>query len=132
MSLLEVLIDYCVAKGVLIGDGEDSFRNFMPEAPDVITVFFEYSSDAPLPQYTEHVHRSVQIVTRAKTDEDAKEQAFRLYGVFVAETESLRIDFSSSDWGQVYIRQLPFKIGQDESERVTYAFNLGITTNIIE
>ena len=132
MSLLELLINYCVAKGVLVGDGEDSFRNFMPEMPDNVVVFHEYPGDAPLHNFTEHVHRSVQVSVRNMTDEAARSKALELYKLFIADTESLRVDFSDSDWGQVYIRQLPFKIDQDNSGRVTYCFNLGITTNILE
>ena len=132
MSLLELLIEYCVSNGALVGDGVDSFRNFMPEAPDDIVVFHEYASDAPLPSFTEHVHRSVQVRVRGTSDEIARSKALELYKLFIAETEDLKVDFSVDTWGQVYIRQLPFKFDQDKSNRVIYCFNLGITTNIIE
>ena len=131
MSLLEALVAYCVAKGILIGDGEDAFRDYMPEAPDDVVVFHEYRGD-PISPYTEHVHRSVQVKVRAKTSEAARSKALLVLNTFRSETENLRVDFSDALWGQVYIRQAPFKLQQDESDRITYCFNLGITTNILE
>lgn len=131
MSLLEALVKYGVSNGVLVGDGEDSFRDFMPETPDAIVVFHEYSG-SPVSQFTEHVHRSVQVKVRDVNAEAARAKALAVLLQFKSDTESLRVDFSDGFWGQVYIRQLPFKLEQDSSNRVTYCFNLGITTNILE
>lgn len=131
MSLLEALVNYCVSKGILVGDGEDSFRDFMPEVPDDAVVFHEYKGD-PISPYTEHVHRSVQVKARAKSSEAARSKALQLCNAFRSDKEDRRVDFSDTLWGQVYIRQTPFKLQQDESGRFTYCFNLGITTNILE
>ena len=131
MSLLEALVAYCVSKGALVGDGEDSFRDFMPEAPDDVVVFHEYTG-SPVSQFTTHVHRSVQVKVRGVTAEAARSKALQIVSAFKSNTEDLRVDFSEDLWGQVYIRQLPFKLDQDKSNRVTYCFNLGITTNILE
>lgn len=131
MSLLEVLIEYCVSNGVLVGDGEDSFRDFMPETPDAVVVFHEYAG-GPVSPFTTHVHRSVQVKVRDVNAEAARTKALNVLNLFRSDTESLRVDFSEDLWGQVYIRQLPFKLQQDGSNRVTYCFNLGITTNILE
>ena len=131
MTLLEALIEYGVAKGKLLGDGEDSFRDFMPEDPANVVVFSEYSGD-PISAFTECVHRSVQVKVRNENAEEARSKAVQLLSIFKAETESLRVDFTDALWGQIYIRQTPFKLLQDESDRVTYCFNLGITTNILE
>lgn len=131
MSLLEALIEYCVRKGLLIGDGEDSFRDFMPDAPDNVVVFYEYSGNALSP-YIDAVHRSVQVKVRNKNAEGARDKALQLCRAFYTQKETLRIDFTDTIWGQVYVRQPPFKLLQDESDRVTYCFNLGITTNILE
>lgn len=131
MSLLLALIEYGVFNGVLVGDGEDSFRDFMPEAPDDVVVFHEYAGDAAS-QFTEVVHRSVQVKVRSKDAESARAKALQLFSIFKSDSESLRVDFTTNQWGQVYIRQTPFKLSQDESDRVTYCFNLGITTNILE
>lgn len=131
MTLLQALIEYGVSRGALAGDGEDSFRDFMPESPDTVVVFAEYAGD-PVSNFVECVHRSVQVKIRGTTAESAREKAVQLLGLFMADTESLRVDFTSTLWGQVHIRQTPFKLSQDESDRVTYCFNLGITTNILE
>lgn len=131
MNLLETLVAYCVSKGVLVGDGEDSFRDFMPEVPDAVVVLHEYMG-SPITPFTDSVHRSVQIKVRDTNAEAARTKALKVLNVFKSETEDRRVDFSKDSWGQVYIRQLPFKLQQDGSNRVTYCFNLGITTNILE
>lgn len=131
MTLLEALVAYGVSKGVLVGDGQDSFRDFMPEKPDYAIVFHEYAGD-PVSPFTDSVHRSVQVKVRSLYATAAKAKAWQLIDIFRSETESLRVDFTESLWGQVYIRQTPFKVSHDESDRVTYCFNLGITTNILE
>lgn len=131
MTLLEALVAYGVAKGVLVGDGEDSFRDFMPEIPDNVVVFHEYAG-SPVSPYTESVHRSVQVKVRNKSAEVARVKALQLFDIFKSTSESLRVDFTDAYWGQVYIRQTPYKLSQDTSDRVTYCFNLGITTNVLE
>lgn len=131
MSLLECLVAYGNANGVLDGDGVDSFRDFMPEVPDNVVVFHEYAG-APLSPFTSIVHRSIQVKVRNKNATEARSKALALVDIFKAPSESLRIDFTKELWGQVYIRQAPFKLSQDTSDRTTYCFNLGITTNILE
>lgn len=131
MSLLEHLILYCAANGILVGDGVDSFRDFMPPSPDSVVVFHEYSGD-PISPFTDAVHRSVQVKVRDKNAETARDKALQIVGIFKSSTEDLRINFTEDNWGQVYIRQMPFKLKHDESDRTVYCFNLGITTNIIE
>lgn len=131
MSLLLLLVEYCVANGVLVGDGEDAFRDYMPEIPDALVAFHEYAGDQ-LSLLTSVVHRSVQVKVRDTSAEAARNKALQILQLFISESESRRVDFSENAWGQVYIRQLPFKLQQDSSNRVTYCFNLGITTNILE
>ena len=131
MTLLEALVSYGVANGILVGDGVDSFRDFMPDMPDNVVVFHEYQG-SPVSQFIDSVHRSVQVKVRDKNPTSARAKALQLCNAFKSDTESLRVDFSVDLWGQVYIRQTPFKLSQDTSDRVTYCFNLGITTNILE
>lgn len=131
MTLLEALIQYCVDNGVLVGDGDDSYRDFTPETPDTVVTFAEYSSD-PVSPFIDCVHRSVQVKSRSRDAEAARVKALQILDVFKSDTESLRVDFSNTLWGQVYIRQTPFKLEQDTAGRVVYCFNLGITTNILE
>lgn len=131
MQLLLAIINYLVANGILLGDGIDAFRDFMPEEPNSVVVLHEYRGDQ-LSQYTTNVHRSVQVKVRDTSAEAARDKALQILQLFISESESRRVDFSENAWGQVYIRQLPFKLQQDSSNRVTYCFNLGITTNILE
>lgn len=131
MTLLEALIAYSVANGVLVGDSVDSFRDFTPPSPDSVVVFHEYSGD-PVSPFIHAVHRSVQVKVRDKSAEAARTKALQIVGIFRSSTEDLRINFSEDLWGQVYVRQMPFKLEHDESDRITYCFNLGITTNIFE
>ncbi len=131
MSLLEAIIQYLATFNIVVGDGEDCFRDFMPEKPDNVAVFHEYSSD-PLSPFTSNVHRSVQIKVRSVDAEQARAKAVQICEAFRDTTEDRQIYFADSLWGQVYIRQVPFKLSQDDSDRVIYCFNLGITTNILE
>ena len=131
MTLLEALIQYCVYNGALVGDGEDSYRDFTPEVPDTAITFAEYDG-GPVSPFIDCVHRSVQVKSRSMDAEAARTKAVQLVGLFKSDTESLRVNFSDALWGQVYIRQTPFKLEQDTAGRVTYCFNLGITTNILE
>lgn len=131
MSLLEYLILYGVNKGVLMGDGVDSFRDFTPPSPDSVVVFHEYAGD-PVSVFTEVVHRSVQVKVRDKNAEAARAKAAQIASIFKSSTEDLRINLTEDVWCQVYVRQMPFKLMHDESDRIIYCFNLGITTNIIE
>ena len=131
MSLLSLLAEYLVDKHVCTGYGKDCFSDFMPEGPDTVVVLHEYSGDPVVP-YTEHVHRSVQVKVRSATAEDARTLSVNVCNALRSTSEDFRINFSDTAWGQVYIRQTPFKLQQDESGRVIYCFNLGITTNILE
>lgn len=129
MTLLEDIVEYLTGLGLVQGDGIDTFRDFKPETPDNIVSLHEYQG-APVSPYTNVVHRSVQVVVRNKSAEMAHRQAIDLYKAFVSEDDTLRIDFSDNRWGQVHVRQTPYKFSQDESDRTHYGFNLGITTNI--
>lgn len=131
MTLLEALVQYSVEKGVLDGDGVDTYRDFMPETPDNVVVFAEYEG-RPANPHIDAVHRSVQIKVRSRDAVAAREKAVRLFKIFNSTSEDRRVDFTKDLWGQVYVRQPPYKLSQDVSERTIYCFNLGITTNIID
>lgn len=130
MPLLEDIVRYFTAKGLIQGDGVDAFRDFQPETPDNIVTLHEYKGDPPS-RYTDVVHRSVQIVVRNKSAVAAQRLAQELYRALMEDSAmNGRVDFTSTRWGQVHIRQTPYKFSQDESDRVLYGFNLGITTTI--
>lgn len=131
MTLLEALVQYGVTKGVLEGDGVDTYRDFMPETPDDVVAFAEYAGK-PVDPLIDAVHRSVQVKTRSRSAIAAREKAVRLFKIFSSTSEDRRVDFTKDLWGQVYVRQPPYKLSQDGSDRTIYCFNLGITTNIID
>lgn len=127
MTLLEDLVMYLTNLGLIHGDGVDTYRDFQPETPDDIVSLHEYKGD-PISPYTDVVHRSVQIIVRSRRAVDAQALSIKLCKAFQASDETMRIDFTPTRWGQVHIRQHPFKLTQDNSDRVHYCFNLGITT----
>lgn len=130
MTLLEDIVAYFTAKGLIEGDGVDAFRDFKPEMPDNIVSLHEYKGD-PVSMYTDVVHRSVQVVVRNKSAVAAQDLAKRLCKALLDDmADNKRIDFTPTRWGQVHIRQAPYKFSQDESDRVLYGFNLGITTTM--
>lgn len=130
MVLLEDIVTYFTTKNLIQGDGIDAFRDFMPETPDNIISLHEYKGD-PVSRYTDIVHRSVQIVVRNKSAVESQALAKRLCQALIGDSaDNGRVDFTPTRWGQVHVRQAPHKFSQDESDRVLYGFNLGITTTM--
>lgn len=127
--LLLDIVTYLTSKGVIEGDGIDTFRDFVPEAPDSLVSITEYSG-SPGVKFDPAVHRSVQISVRDKRADVARSKSLEIYKVLVSETEDGRIDFTPERWGQVSLRQPPFRMKTDASDRVTYGFNIGVTTTI--
>lgn len=125
--LLLDIITFLADNGVVQGDGVDAFRDFTPEAPDSLVALHEYKGD-PAVAYDPNVHRSVQITARDKDADVARQKALKIYKLLTS--DNLIVQFTPDRWGQVYLRQPPFKIGQDDNDRVTYGFNIGITTTI--
>jgi len=125
--LLLDIVTFLADNGVVQGDGVDAFRDFMPEAPDSLVALHEYKGD-PAVAYDPNVHRSVQVTARDKDADVARQKALKIYKLLTS--DNLIVQFTPDRWGQVYLRQPPFKIGQDDNDRVTYGFNIGITTTI--
>lgn len=129
MTLLEDLVAYLTGLGLVQGDGIDTYRDFQPETPDDVVSLHEYKGD-PISPYTNVVHRSVQIIVRSRRAVDSQALSLKLCKAFQGSDETMRIDFTPTRWGQVHVRQSPFKLKQDNNDRVHYCFNLGITTTI--
>ena len=129
MTLLEDIVTYLTNEGVIQGDGIDTFRDFKPETPDNIVSLHEYQGD-PVSPYTDVVHRSVQVVVRNKRATEAQKIALAIYKKLLPVDETKKVVFTDSRWGQVHLRQTPHKFSQDESDRVHYGFNFGITTEL--
>lgn len=123
------IVTYLTSKGVIEGDGIDTFRDFVPETPDNLVAITEYTGSPPVP-YDTVVHRSVQVSVRDKSADTARRKALEICKTFLSESENRRVDFTENRWGQVCVRQTPYRMKTDNSDRVTYAFNMGITTTI--
>lgn len=129
-SLLLDIVIFLTNKKVVKGDGVDTFRDFIPDAPDSLVALVEYTGSPPVP-YELAVHRSVQISARDKSADNARSKALEIFEALRgAMNEDSRIDFTADRWGQVSLRQTPFRLGTDKSDKVTYAFNVGVTTTI--
>ena len=127
--LLLDIVEYFVSNGLAECDGEDCFRDFSPEEPDDVIVLYEYAGSPPV-DFDEIVHRSVQVTVRSKDPDVARNKAQALYEILHVDDVSKRVDFTESRWGQVSLRQTPFKIKIDENDRIVYGFNMGVTTTV--
>lgn len=125
--LLLDIVTFLADNKIVQGDGVDAFRDFTPEAPDSLVALHEYKGD-PAVHYDPNVNRSVQVTVRDKDADVARQKALNIYKLFMS--DNLIVQFTPDRWGQVHLRQPPFKIGQDDNDRVTYGFNIGITTTI--
>lgn len=125
--LLLDIVTFLTDNGIVQGDGVDAFRDFTPEAPDSLVALHEYKGD-PAVFYDPTVHRSVQIVSRDTDADIARQRALEIYKLLLS--DNLIVNFTPDRWGQVYLRQPPFKLGQDDNNRVSYCFNIGITTTM--
>lgn len=123
--LLLDIVEYLVGNSIVQEDGVDIFRDFTPESPDTLIALHEYKGD-PGVQHESAVNRSVQILSRSKSANEARQRALTIHDLLIS--ENLIVNFTASRWGQVHIRQSPFKIGIDGNGRITYGFNVGITT----
>lgn len=125
--LLLDIVTFLADNGIVQGDGVDAFRDFTPEAPDSLVALHEYKGD-PAVYYDPNVNRSVQVTVRDKDADIARHKALNIYKLLTS--YNLIVQFTPDRWGQVYLRQPPFKIGHDNNDRVTYGFNIGVTTTI--
>lgn len=125
--LLLDIVTFLADNKIVQGDGVDAFRDFTPEAPDSLVALHEYKGD-PAVHYDPSVNRSVQVTVRDKDADVARHKALDIYKLLTS--DNLIVQFTPDRWGQVHLRQPPFKIGQDNNDRVTYGFNIGVTTTI--
>ena len=126
-TLLLDIVTFLADNRIVQGDGVDAFRDFTPEAPDSLVALHEYKGD-PAVFYDQNVNRSVQVTVRDKDADVARQKALDIYKLLTS--DNLIVQFTPDRWGQVHLRQPPFKIGQDNNDRVTYGFNIGVTTTI--
>lgn len=125
--LLLDIVTFLTDNDIVQGDGVDAFRDFTPESPDSTVIINEYKGDEAL-NYEACVNRSVQFIVRDKDADIARQKSLSIFKLL--QTDNLIVHFTPDRWGQVHLRQPPFKFKQDNNERIYYAFNAGITTTI--
>lgn len=125
--LLLDIVTYLTTNGAIEGDGVDTFRDFIPESPDNIVAITEYTG-SPIVPHEPAAHRSVQVSVRNLSADAARVKANEIFKLF--RSENSIIVFTPERWGQVSLRQPPFRMKTDNADRVTYGFNMGITTSL--
>lgn len=126
-GLLVDIEEFLKDKSLIIDDGEDTFRDFRPEKPDNVVILSEY---AGTPSSTEVIaDRSVQILVRNIDADSAKNLAVQIYDALKPTREDQKVQLTPTRWAQIFLRQTPFRVSTDKSNRVFYGFNCGIITN---
>lgn len=121
-SLFEDFERYFVAQGVLT---TPMFYDTMEADPDFAVAAYEYTGASP-PGGIAGVLRSIQIVVRDKSVKTARIKINELYASL--EKAGTIIHLTEERWGQITLRQPPFKYQTDERGRTYYCFNLGLNT----
>lgn len=128
--LLEDMLTFLIDSELYEGLGVDAFWDKLPDSPDSCIALFEYQGMGEYPWETDATQRSVQLVCREPSALLAKAQVTKVHNLIKSSLdETGRIDFNGR-FAQVMIRQTPFKMNEDDSSRVAYGFNMGITTSI--
>lgn len=131
-DLLLDLIELLTNRGIVAGDGVDCFRDYMPDEPDAVITFQEYSGNATAPHVTS-VSRRVQITVRG-TPQNANDARIKAWQIFNSLDQPSRILDSRSEipagtrWGMLFGLQVPHKMRVDKSNRVVYGFNIALIT----
>lgn len=97
------------------------------DSPSDLIMISEYIG-SPVVSQIDGAARSVQILVRDKQDntEKARAKAHELFRSL--KTEDSVVQLTPYRWGVVTLRQAPFKMRTDTSNRVYYGFNLAIVT----
>jgi len=125
-TLLEDMVTYLIAQGIVTADGTDIWRDSSPDTPDTAVVLYEYAGRGSSIGDVATV-RSIQVTARAKRAVDAKAKANAIYKSLIKEKEPI-VYLTTTRYTVLKARQTPFKIGVDESNRIIYGFNLAVTT----
>ena len=125
--LLEDLLQFFVDNNLYKGLGVDAFWDKLLDKPDSCIVVFEYTGFAEV-SYEPAVHRSVQVVCREPSASLAKASVTKVHNLIRSSLDETGVIYLNGRFTQTSIRQTPFKLNEDKESRVTYGFNLGITT----
>ncbi len=123
--LLDV-VNYLQSRGVVAGDGVDTYRDFTPDKPDKVVVLQEYPGLGTI-QGSEGAQRNFQVAVRSAVDDPdwARLKAWEIFNVLDLPG---RIIDEGGFWGVLSGRQTPNKLRVDDNNRVVYGFNMNIVT----
>lgn len=128
MSNLQIdLAQYLIANGIGTGDGNDIFRDFTPDTPDNIVVFYEYAG-SPVIGPIDAANRSIQVRVRDKSYASARSRIHQIYRLLHTPEESVKIGLPNGRWMIGTARQTPYKLMEDSAKRTVYAFNYAVLT----
>lgn len=126
-GLLVDLESYLIANNFATVDGVDIFRDFLPDAPDNIVAVYEYAG-LPGGVGVDTQLRLVQINVRNTSYSEARQKIHAIYNLFHVPEDPL-IQITPTRWSICQPRQVPFQRDRDNQGRVTFTFNMGITTH---
>jgi hypothetical protein len=130
MGLLDELADWIVASNLATGYGVDLFGDYTPDDPDVLSALYEYDSVSSPVRGSDAYIRYVQITSRDIDPDAARAKSVQLHALFARKDDDEDImNLPSGRWVILFPKNLPIKISVDENQRITYGFNVAITTN---
>jgi hypothetical protein len=124
--MADLLVDfetYFVAKGV----ASVVYKDIAPDQPDILVALYEYEGSNPVAQI-DGSSRSIQVMVRDVSAAAAKLKIKGIYNSLI--TEDGILDLTDTRWCTIYLKQPPFKMKVDESNRSYYVFNVAVTTYI--
>jgi hypothetical protein len=128
MSNLQIdLAQYLVVNGIGSGEGVDIFRDFTPDTPDNIVIFYEYAG-SPLDGSIDAANRSIQVRVRDKSYASARAKINQIYKLLHTPGQSVKVNLPNGRWMIGTARQTPFKLMEDTTKRTVFAFNYAILT----
>ena len=124
-NLLLDIVTYLKAQGKVTNDGVDAYRDFMPEEPSSVVCVYEYNGSPP-PLFETISTRSVQVVARDVSATAARNKALDLYST-LRSLDTYK-ELTATRWCLIHPMNTPIKIKVDKQGRVSYGFNLMVTT----
>jgi hypothetical protein len=106
------------------GDGIDTFRDNMPDNPDMAIALLEYGGT----QIARHniSIRNIQFQVRSKKYEDSRLKAIEIHKYLVEQPDSVFVLPNAKVFTGEPL-QFPYKLKVDSTSRTTFAFNFTLT-----
>jgi len=126
-DLLDDIAKHLVSKTVAQAIAKDIFKDYMPDdqTSSVIIAINEYAGTGNA-VFTDMSVRSIQVVTRSKVIADARHKCWLIFKELCPDSLQITIE------GRHMItksRCTPMKLSVDSKGRVSYFFNMAVTTN---